>query len=192
MVNIGWSRLLSIEISYLTGEPVAEFLNTRSIRIPAPSGSENLLHNLEMGIAEQLKPEETPIRFAVTRSDEEAWHCEVDIYVGDRELSPIFQLEKGAAQDASSFNVVVLVPTGIGAEIGGHAGDAGPVAALIANSCDSVITPPQCPQRLGPHPYPRKHFLRGRKHHSENADGDFQIGTSVIEQATSHSPGPRG
>ena len=35
-----------------------------------------------------------------------------------------------------------MIPTGIGAEIGGHAGDATPVAALLAACCDTLITHP--------------------------------------------------
>ncbi len=38
--------------------------------------------------------------------------------------------------------VILIVPTGIGAEIGGHAGDATPVARLIAGACDTLITHP--------------------------------------------------
>lgn len=37
---------------------------------------------------------------------------------------------------------VLIVPTGIGAEIGGHAGDAGPVARLIGACCDKLILHP--------------------------------------------------
>ena len=40
------------------------------------------------------------------------------------------------------MNVVFIVPTGIGAEIGGHAGDASPAANLIASVCDTLITHP--------------------------------------------------
>lgn len=40
------------------------------------------------------------------------------------------------------MNVVLIVPTGIGAEIGGHAGDALPVAKLIGECCDKLITHP--------------------------------------------------
>ena len=38
--------------------------------------------------------------------------------------------------------VVVIVPTGIGAEIGGHAGDANPVVKLLGAASDLVITHP--------------------------------------------------
>ena len=34
----------------------------------------------------------------------------------------------------------MLVPTGIGAEIGGHAGDAAPAATLLSGVCDTLIT----------------------------------------------------
>jgi|GEM_PF-6102987 len=41
-----------------------------------------------------------------------------------------------------SFNVLLLVPTGIKAAIGGYAGDALPVARAIASIADNVITHP--------------------------------------------------
>jgi len=37
---------------------------------------------------------------------------------------------------------VLIIPTGVGAEIGGHAGDANPVAKLLAACCDTLITHP--------------------------------------------------
>ncbi|KKL63023.1 hypothetical protein LCGC14_2179280 [marine sediment metagenome] len=40
------------------------------------------------------------------------------------------------------MNVVFIVPTGIGAEIGGHAGDATPAAKLIASLCDTLFVHP--------------------------------------------------
>lgn len=43
---------------------------------------------------------------------------------------------------SQSFNVLLLVPTGINAAIGGYAGDALPVARAIANIADNVITHP--------------------------------------------------
>ena len=40
------------------------------------------------------------------------------------------------------MNIVLIVPTGIGCEIGGHAGDAQPIARLIGKCCDNLITHP--------------------------------------------------
>lgn len=40
------------------------------------------------------------------------------------------------------MNGVFIVPTGVGAEIGGHSGDATPAARLIASVCDKLIVHP--------------------------------------------------
>ena len=40
------------------------------------------------------------------------------------------------------FNVVMVVPTGIGSAIGGHSGDATPAARLLAGACDILILHP--------------------------------------------------
>lgn len=40
------------------------------------------------------------------------------------------------------MNIVLIIPTGIGAEIGGHAGDANPVAKLFGGLCDNLILHP--------------------------------------------------
>lgn len=40
------------------------------------------------------------------------------------------------------MNIVLIIPTGIGCEIGGHAGDANPVVKLIGGCCDKLITHP--------------------------------------------------
>ena len=121
---------------------MSESLTTRFFRLPAPTESMNLLQALGAEITKRLEPGVCPTRFAVTQSDREAWCCEVDIHAGGSGLDSLFQYKQRIVEDASSFNIVLLVPTGIGAEIGGHAGDAGPVAALLASSCDSLITHP--------------------------------------------------
>ena len=56
--------------------------------------------------------------------------------------SSIFDFRRREAETTSSFNTVLVIPTGIGAQIGGHAGDAAPVAKLLGASCDSLITHP--------------------------------------------------
>jgi hypothetical protein len=40
------------------------------------------------------------------------------------------------------MNVIMIIPTGIGCEIGGHAGDATPSAKLLASACDNLIVHP--------------------------------------------------
>jgi len=80
-------------------------------------------------------------------------HCEVGILStspdpgsgeqGSIPLIPsIFEFRKRPFENTEDFNVVFLVPTGINATIGGHAGDAGPVARLLASVCDTLILHP--------------------------------------------------
>lgn len=40
------------------------------------------------------------------------------------------------------MNIVLIIPTGIGCEIGGHAGDANPTVKLVSSVCDILITNP--------------------------------------------------
>jgi len=41
-----------------------------------------------------------------------------------------------------TMNVVLIIPTGLGCSIGGHAGDANPVVKLLGACCDKLITHP--------------------------------------------------
>lgn len=49
---------------------------------------------------------------------------------------------------------MLLVPTGIGAAIGGFSGDAGPVARLLAAACDNLITHPNVVNAADINEYP--------------------------------------
>jgi len=40
------------------------------------------------------------------------------------------------------MNAVMIIPTGIGCEVGGHAGDASPSARLLASACDNLVIHP--------------------------------------------------
>ena len=121
---------------------MTESLTTRTIRVQAPFGSTGLLRGLETSVAKSLGFSEAPIRLAVTQSDEGTWNCEIDVQAGGSGSDSIFGFERRAYEDTASFNVVMLVPTGVGAEIGGHAGDASPAASLVASCCDFMITHP--------------------------------------------------
>ena len=94
-------------------------------------------------ITGQLANDQTPIRFAVTESSPHSYRYEIGILEGAGFAGPsMFDLRPRLDENASAFNAVLIVPTGIGAEIGGHAGDATPVAQLLASVCDTLITHP--------------------------------------------------
>jgi hypothetical protein len=87
------------------------------------------------------------VSFAVVASDPTQYNCEVSLLAPDsaREYQgaeSIFRFERRTNENPEQFNVVVLVPTGIGAEIGGHAGDATAVIQLFSQICDLVVTHP--------------------------------------------------
>ncbi len=93
-------------------------------------------------VERQLLPGEQPVRFVITSSDATHYKCELGILKSSHKLESIFDFRKRKFENTDQFNAVLLVPTGVGAEIGGHSGDAGPVARLIASACDNLITHP--------------------------------------------------
>lgn len=119
----------------------------KNIEIPVAPGNRNLLAHLRQALKFRLDDHVFPIRFAITRSDGERYHSEVamitdftDICVGHPET--IFRFLPRTVERTNKFVAVLLVPTGIGADIGGHAGDATPVARLLAATCDTLVMHP--------------------------------------------------
>jgi Protein of unknown function (DUF3326) len=53
-----------------------------------------------------------------------------------------FALVRRQFEDCGTFNAALIIPTGVGAEVGGHAGDAGPLTKLLGSICDAVVTHP--------------------------------------------------
>lgn len=88
------------------------------------------------------------VRFAVTRSGPAGYRCEIAVVSGGSSrfrqfpIDSIFRFRKRLVENSKQFNVALLVPTGIGAEIGGHAGDAGPVARMLSELCDTLVLHP--------------------------------------------------
>ena len=121
---------------------MSDYLRERTLHLTVSTDSPSLVEDVGTEAMGHLVPGENPVRFAVTESRNGRWNCELGIHVGGAIGNSIFRFEKRIHEDTSSFNVVMLVPTGIGAEIGGHAGDATPAATLLASVCDSLITHP--------------------------------------------------
>lgn len=87
------------------------------------------------------------IRFVITKSDEHGYYCEIDSIVPEEtDTRPlegnIFDFRKRSHENTDKFTTVLLIPTGIGAEIGGHCGDGNSIARLIATASDVLITHP--------------------------------------------------
>lgn len=123
------------------------YLHEREIALPAVKDNSNLLEYFSSSVLTHLSQHDMPIRFVVTRTDDRGYHCELGILSDDHDQShrlrkSIFDFNKRAYENTDQFTAVLLIPTGIGAEIGGHSGDGGPVARLLASACDNLITHP--------------------------------------------------
>ena len=95
-----------------------------------------------MAVKRQIGESETAIRLAVTESEGCRWTCELGTITGEAQGDRIFDFKTRSHDDTDSFNVVMLIPTGIGASVGGHAGDATPAAGVLSSVCDTLITHP--------------------------------------------------
>ncbi len=120
--------------------------------LPWPADLHDALGHFARVVHERLAEGEHAVRFVVCSTDmaADSCHCEVGILStaqgsksGPTEPIPsIFEFRKRPFESTERFNVVFLVPTGINATIGGHAGDAGPVARLLSGVCDTLILHP--------------------------------------------------
>ena len=131
-------------ITPTAGKQMPASLFERELVVSTPPEKGQTLAGLAQAVAEQLEDGEIPVRLAVTSSSRQEWRCEVGLLAGWLGPPPesLFRFMRRPVENRESFNAVLLVPTGIGAEIGGHAGDAAPVAALLASVCDTLVTHP--------------------------------------------------
>ncbi len=107
------------------------------------AGGKPVLESLVRALDLESSQGEAPLRFVVTASDGQHYRCEIGVQTGGARMpASIFDFVPRSHESVDSFNAVMLVPTGIGAEIGGHAGDATPAAKLLASVCDALITHP--------------------------------------------------
>ena len=117
-------------------------LTEHQFRINAPRDLAQLRRFVDRDA--KLSEQFTPVRFVVTESNENGWHCEVGGISGEfsANLDSIFSFRKRAFENTDKFTTALLIPTGVGAELGGHAGDAGPLAKLMGQVSDQVLLHP--------------------------------------------------
>lgn len=122
-------------------------LNEREIVVQRTHRQFDLIKYISTKLFKELKPDEIPIRFVITRTSNKDFFCEAGILYG-KNIHPfllqesIFKFNKRKNENTEQFNTVLIIPTGIGAEIGGHSGDGNTIARLISASCDNLITHP--------------------------------------------------
>ena len=123
------------------------YLRESNIEIKIDVSHGDILAQISNELDNKLTPDSIPVRFVVNDSFGDIYMCEV-AYLEDPlgydglSMQSILQFRKRTSENTERFNAVLIVPTGVGAEIGGHAGDATPVATLMSSICDLLITHP--------------------------------------------------
>lgn len=113
---------------------------------PFPSQG-SVLDWLARETSERLPHGEELVRLVITESNQDLYKCEATTFNAGEDSYRIppglaMKFRKRKSENTGRFNVAMLIPTGIGAAIGGHAGDATPVAQLLASACDTLIVHP--------------------------------------------------
>ena len=122
-------------------------LTEKELIIPRIKDHKNLLEHISNSVSSQLGSDEIPVRIAISKTDNKGYHCEIGTLSGVKSdrvegMGSIFDLQRRKYENSKEFNAMLLVPTGIGAELGGHSGDGGSLARLIGANCDNLITHP--------------------------------------------------
>lgn len=102
---------------------------------------------LEDAVAHEIAEAESSVRIAIVESNNDELKLEIGLLedkFGKTSViqDSIFDFRKRAIENTGEFNAVLLIPTGVGAELGGHSGDGGPLSRLMSSVCDTLITHP--------------------------------------------------
>jgi len=106
-----------------------------------------LIEHFRSEVLSRLSDGQRPIRFVVTETRSNSFFVELSVIDFEDDvvrlpIPDIFEFLPRGFPKVDRFVSALLIPTGIGAEIGGHSGDGNPVARLIAAASDDVITHP--------------------------------------------------
>lgn len=110
------------------------------------------INEIDFSSLSQALAEEKPIRFSIVKSDKNSITIDYAIPVFNESdaQKPWFSSKPESIYDFKprkfinneKFNAVMVIPTGIGAEVGGDSGDACVNARLIGSVVDTLITHP--------------------------------------------------
>jgi hypothetical protein len=121
-------------------------IRERRFRAAAPSADQQWLPTVLAAARREVTDDELLLRVIVDETDKSGACGEALVMSGDiLSLHPVddpFLLNPRPFENCETFNAALLVPTGVGAEVGGHAGDAGPLTKLLGSICDAVVTHP--------------------------------------------------
>lgn len=121
-------------------------LKQKEFEIPVKQGHSDLLAYI--GAPDTFSfGADIPVRFAITELLDQGYKCEIGLIENPeakfcKNPLDLFEFSPRKLARHENFNAIFLVPTGIGSDIGGHAGDATPAVKIVAEVCDQVILHP--------------------------------------------------
>jgi hypothetical protein len=119
----------------------------QEVLVPGWLKNDAPLAGLQKAVTEACGKKAAPIRVAMVGKNRLGHVCELEALGGltsPKTLLPssVFDYRQRNGERTSSFNAVMLIPTGVDCAIGGHAGDATPAARLLASQCDHLVLHP--------------------------------------------------
>lgn len=113
----------------------------------------SLLNTIQRKVLEEIDGDEKIIRIIATKYDNKNNVLTLDLGILKAEefrgwrgnnyfLTEGFENLNNYKNPTGEFNTLLLIPTGVGASIGGHAGDGGVVARLLGSVSDNLILHP--------------------------------------------------
>jgi len=122
------------------------FAYEQVLDLPRPQ-SPPLVGPIVESLSRRIARGTAPIRVAVVRSSAHSLDVEVGVLEGLEKdqrarLAAMLRLRRRAVERTEAFTTVMVVPTGIGCAVGGHAGDAGAAVRLLAAVSDRLVTHP--------------------------------------------------
>ena len=114
--------------------------------IPRISGRLDLVSEIRDAVDFHTRKNHFPLRFNIFETDRHSHRCGLTVLENSgswhRRAQSIFEFVSRTHEGVGGFNTVLVIPTGVGAEVGGHAGDAGAVARMLGGLSDVLITHP--------------------------------------------------
>lgn len=124
-----------------TAPAVADrWLRPERLVVPAPRTRVSLLQDL---LPPDLSARSTTLHVAVTACDAEVWQIETLEAGPGLELPPLPPPSAPSSPaETTPWTITLALPTGLGLETGGYAGDGTPAARLLAGLADRFVTHP--------------------------------------------------
>lgn len=121
-------------------------VSEHSLKLCIDGGQPSVLAQLAHQVPKHVPAGFIPLRFVAPESSTDHYNCEIDgLWSGGiraESVDSIFRIEHRQVVNQDRFVTALVIPTGVGAELGGHAGDGAPVAQLLGQVSDEVVLHP--------------------------------------------------